>query len=140
MSPAMESNTAIEIDAASRAAWQERTAKLPEPVTITLDERGTIRDCNPSGENLFGYRRSDLIRQHVSRLFPQLSDVALVENSRINPRLRFLCRCGHHFLGQDQKGNTFFSKLNFVHLDNAEQGILKLLVQPFRNAADMGQP
>ena len=128
MSP--ENNAAIETD----TSWDEPLAESHEPATFTLDERGLIRDCSKAGGSLFGYRRSDLIRQHASRLFPQLAEVALVENGRINPRLGFLSHCGHHFMGQDQQGNTFFSKLNFIRLDNADKGILKLMVQPAGNA------
>ncbi len=110
------------------AGWQE-------PATLTLDELGLIHDCSNSGEKLFGYRRGDLVRQHVSRLFPQLSEVVLVENAKINPRLGFLCHCGHHFMAQGREGRAFLSKLSFVLLDIAGKGALKLTVWPDGNAA-----
>ncbi len=127
----------------SRPAQMERTdgksnAVWHEPATLMLDMDGMIRDCSKSGESLFGFIRSDLVLQHISRLFPQLADIVLVEKNRINPRLYYICHCGHHFTAQDREGNTFLSKLNFVYLDNAENGILKLMVQPFRNAAGVG--
>ncbi|MGC2456413.1 MAG: PAS domain-containing protein [Gallionellaceae bacterium] len=139
MSQAKEGNATSETGIFSSSEQLERNdqqhvAEWHEPATLTLDELGMIHDCSKSGESLFGYRRSDLMLQHVSWLFPQLSDVVLVENSRINPRLSFLCHCGHHFMAHGREGRTFLSKLSFVLLDIAEKGVLKLIVWPDGNA------
>jgi hypothetical protein len=139
MGQAKENNATSEPGLFSSSEQSERSgerhvAEWHEPATLTLDELGMIHDCSNSGEKLFGYCRSDLVLQHVSRLFPQLSDVVLVENSRINPRLSFLCHCGHLFVAQGREGHTFFSKLSFVLLDIAEKEVLKLIVWPVGHA------
>ncbi len=119
----------------SEHSVERHIAKWQEPVTLTLDERGLIHDCSNSGEKLFGYCRDDLVQQHVSRLFPQLSEVVLVENGTINPRLIFLCRCSHQFMAQGKGGRAFLSKLSIVLLEIAGKGFLKLIVWPEGNAA-----
>lgn len=105
-------------------------AESQEPPALTLDERGMIRDCSRSGEMLFGYRRHDLVWQHVSVLFPQLSGVALVQQQRLNPLLNFFCRCGKLFQSQNRQGDTFLCKLSFVRLESDGRHILRLIVRP----------
>lgn len=126
MNPANDVDAAIEINPSSYAEWQE-------PPVLTLDERGMIRDCSKSGEKLFGYRRHNLVWQHVSMLFPQLSGVALVQEERFNPLLNFLCRCGKLFQTQNRQGETFLSKLSFVSLEYDGRRILRLIVLPSDN-------
>ncbi len=107
--------------------------------TLTLDELGMIRDCSKPVEWLFGYHREELLCQHVSTLLPQLAEFVLAGNSQVNPRLIFLCHCGHLFQAQDRRGNTFFSRLNFVQLDNFEKGTVRLIIQP-SNDDDLQAP
>jgi hypothetical protein len=123
MNPVKESDAAIEVNSSSYDEWQE-------PPVLTLDERGMIRDCSKSGERLFGYRRHNLVWQHVSMLFPQLSGVALVQKEQFNPLLNFLCRCGKLFQTQDRQGDTFLSKLSFVSLEYDGRHTLRLIVHP----------
>lgn len=115
------------------AAGARRAAEFGLP-TLTLDEDGVIRDCSLSGEKLFGYRSRELVWQHVSKLFPQLSEVELVKNSRLNPRLGFLCHCGHSFQSRNRDGSVFLSELSFVHLGGrrGDEGrwVLRLIVRP----------
>jgi hypothetical protein len=119
----------------SRTGPMERTdeqmaAMRHEPATLMLDVHGMIHDCSLSGGSLFGYHRNNLVQQHVSSLFPQLADVVLVENGRINPRLCFLCHCGHLFMTQGREGNKFSSNLSFVLLDAAGKKVLRMIVCP----------
>ena len=100
-----------------------------EPASLILDERGMICDCSMAGEILFGYRRSDLVWQHVSKLFPQLSEIALVQNDQFNSRLGFLCRCGQLFQVQSRQGDIFHSALHFVHLDWRGKSIIRLILR-----------
>ena len=111
-----------------------RIASLHEPPALTLDERGMIRDCNKSGERLFGYQRHDLIWQHVSKLLPQLSGVALIREGRINSLLGFFCHCGRVFQARNRLGNTFPSELSFVHLEREGMRILRVIVHHSGNA------
>jgi PAS domain S-box-containing protein len=132
-----KSNSVIETNVPSYAVWQELTDEHPaewhELPTLAIDERGMIRNCNKSGERLFGYRPHDLVWQHVSMLFPQLSGVALVQEGRFNPLLNFLCRCGKLFQTQNRQGDTFLSTLRFVHLEHDGRHTLRLIVRPSDN-------
>ncbi len=138
MRPVKQNNVVIEPNAFPNAERLKRThkysAKWHEPPALTLDERGMICDCSESGESLFGYRRHDLTWQHVSKLLPQLSGVALVLEGRINPLLQFLCHCGHLFQVQNRLGDTFPSGLSFVHLEHDGIHTLRLIVRPSDNA------
>ncbi|MGA9667142.1 MAG: PAS domain-containing protein [Gallionella sp.] len=129
-------NAAIDGNTFPASEQLERThiASWHEPAALTLDERGMIRDCNKSGEKLFGYPRHDLIWQHVSKLLPQLSEVALVQQQRFNPLLNFLCRCGKLFQTENRQGKTFPSELSFVHLEHEGMRTLRVIVHPFGNA------
>jgi len=107
------------------------SAELQEPVTLTLDERGMIRDCCNSCEALFGYSRRELVWQHISKLLPQLSGIKLVKDGQINPRLGFVCRCGHLFRAQSRDDGFFYSELSFVNLEHAGMRILRVFVRPY---------
>jgi PAS domain S-box-containing protein len=132
-----KSNTEIEANAPYYAVGQEWTdeypAELHESPALSLDERGMIRNCNKSGERLFGYQCHELVWQHVSMLFPQLSGVPLVQEGRFNSLLNFLCRCGKLFQSQNRQGDTFPSELSFVHLDHDGRRTLRLIVSPSDN-------
>ena len=101
-----------------------------DPPALSLDDHGVIQDCSKSFETLFGFLRSDLVRQHVSTLFPQLSGVELMRAGQFNPQLNYLCRCGHLFHVQNRKGDILAINLNFVHIGYAGNRFLKLFVRP----------
>jgi PAS domain-containing protein len=102
-----------------------------DPPALSLDERGMIQDCSKSFERLFGFKRCDLVWQHISRLLPQLTGVDLVEAGRINPFLNYLCHCGHHYLAQNQRGDTFPCNLNFVRVEFGGKSSLRLILNPW---------
>ncbi len=97
---------------------------------LSLDERGMIRDCNKAAEKLSGYLRGELVWRHVSMLLPQFAESNLLQEGRLNPRLSFLCHCGHLFHLQDSKGCSLHSELHLVELDNSGRRTLRLLVRP----------
>ncbi|MGC2048589.1 MAG: PAS domain-containing protein [Gallionella sp.] len=138
MTSVKKNNAVIETNAASYAVGQEWTNEHPaewyEPPALALDERGMIRDCSKSGERLFGYRRHDLVWQHVSMLFPQLSGIVLVQEGRFNPLLNFLCRCGKLFQSRNRQGDAFSCNLSFVRLEHDGIRTLRLIVSPSDNA------
>jgi PAS domain S-box-containing protein len=105
---------------------------------LVLDSRGMIRDCNRTGETLFGYRRGELAWRHVSMLLPQLAELDLVPNGQPNPHLRFLNRIGRHFEAATRDGERFACALFLNLLDSTGQGRLSLLVRPVED--ETGQP
>jgi len=103
-------------------------------VSLTLDERGMVCDCNCAGESLFKYPRNELVLRHISMLLPQLAEVELIENGQLNPRLRFLCRIGRRFQAVTQDGERFASEIFLSLLNNTGHGRLSLIVRPVEEA------
>jgi PAS domain S-box-containing protein len=108
----------------------KQSTELFDPPALSLDERGMILDCSKSFENLFGFRRSDLVWHHVSMLFSQLEGIELVKEGRVNSFLNYLCRCGQLFQAINRQGETLPSNLSFVRLEYKGKRILRLIVQP----------
>lgn len=115
------------------AGLQQPAAMTDDGVaTLMLDERGMIRGCNGAIESLFGYRRSEVVWQHISLLLPQLADTDLVCNGQLNPRLLFLCRVGGYFKAHRRNGERFVSDLFLLNLSNPGSGNLRMIVRPFQ--------
>lgn len=105
------------------------TTAESDPPALTVDERGMICDCNRAIESLFGYRRSEVVWRHISMLLPQMEDVELMPQGRVNPRLQFLCRIGKPFAALDRSGERFDSNLFFNDLGNAGAPRLRVIVR-----------
>lgn len=101
-----------------------------EPPALSLDEHGVIQECSRSLERLFGFSQGDLVRQHFSMLFPQLTGVEIAHAGQINPLLNYLCRCGHHFLTQNRQGEVFTSNLSVAHIGYDGSRLLRIVVHP----------
>lgn len=106
-----------------------------DPPALSLDESGVIHDCSRSFEKLLGFLREELVERHVSTLLPQLAGVELVQAGHFNPLLNYLCRCGHCFMVQNQRGDTLDINLNFVHLGYDGGRFLKMFVYTPGNAS-----
>ncbi len=113
---------------------RQHLADQHEPPALSLDERGMIQDCSKSFRKLFGFRRSDLVWQHVSTLFPQLEGVELVQAGQVNALLNYLSRCGKIYEAKNRQGDTFSTNLSFVRIEHNGKGILRLIVHPFASA------
>lgn len=109
------------------SAFEHLTERY-NPPALSLDERGMIKDCSKTFEKLLGFPRSDLVWKHVSRLFPQLMDVELLQAGQVNPRLKYLCHCGHCYQIKNRQGETFLSNLSFMLLEFGGRVSLKLIV------------
>ncbi len=97
---------------------------------LTLDDAGIILGCSDAGESLLGYRSEELKCAHISALIPQLEEIPLMKGNEINPRLSFLCRCGHPFRTLDRNGNLFPCELHLFELGNASRRILRIILSP----------
>jgi PAS domain S-box-containing protein len=127
------SQPATKVKAASSANHRmidENLAECDEPPALSLDEQGMIQECSRSFERLFGFSQNDLLYHHFSMLFPQLTGVELVHAGQINPLLNYLCRCGHHFLTKNRKGEVFTSNLSIAHIGYDGSRLLRILVRP----------
>jgi hypothetical protein len=97
---------------------------------LSLDECGLIQDCSKSLVRLFGFRRSDLVWQPVSKLFPQLFEVELVQVGQVNPFFNYLCRCGKLYQWRNRHGDFFFSNLSIVRLEYEGRRSFRMIVRP----------
>jgi len=101
-----------------------------DPPALSLDDRGMIQDCSKSFERLFGFQRPELVWRHISRLFPQLEHIELVQAGQLNPLLNYLCHCGHLYQVLNQQGDIFLSHLSFVRIEFNGKRYLRLILHP----------
>lgn len=99
---------------------------------LTLLENGMILDCNKAAGELLGCAPNQLIWQPISRLLPQLADISLVLDARINPYLRFLSIAGHRFEVIGLNGVHFACELFFSAVEEFGKCCLKVTLQPIR--------
>lgn len=135
-----EGKAAGRLGPSPRANWRRVTddhlgeSHISFPPALSLDKDGMIQDCSRSAERLFGYSRSELVWQHVSCLFPQLSDVELVRDDRLNPMLNYICHCDHNFEAIDKNSEVIVCNLNFFSIDYDGTHIFRLVVRPVGDA------
>ncbi len=115
------------IDTVAAARMVKGITKFP--VFILSRQEGTFR-LEEHSINYLHMSIRDLFSQHISKLLPQLSGIALVQEGQINPRLAYLCRCGHLFSVESQHGDIFPSELSLVNLEYAGSRFLRLFVLP----------
>jgi PAS domain-containing protein len=129
-----EGHATVETNQLSISKWPEKIRESSDerhdPLALSLDERGMIQDCSKSFERQFGFRRSDLVWQPVSKLFPQLLGVELIKAGQVNPLLNYLCRCGQLYEAQNRHGISFSCNLSFVRIEYNGKRSLRLMVRP----------
>jgi len=108
---------------------------IQEPTALTLDQSGMIQDCSDNSEELFGFAPGELIRNHISRLLPQLSEIALLSDGRLNSRLIYLTHCGYLFKAMRRDGGVLSSELFFSQLEYGVNPILRLIIRPSGDAS-----
>ncbi len=103
--------------------------------SLLLDDMGMIRDCECSGEGMFGYSLRELVCAHVSKLLPRLRGIELIQDGALNPQLDQLCHCGHVFRVRGRHGVVFPSELIFVRLGDVGARMLRLFIVPSVSAS-----
>jgi PAS domain-containing protein len=106
------------------------------PAVLTLLENGLILACNKAGANLLGTEPEKLVWQPISRLLPQLADLKLVLDEKINPYLKFLSVVGHRYEVRALNGAHFACELFFSEVEEFGRHCLRVVMQPIRE----GQP
>lgn len=100
---------------------------------IMLFDDGIIKSCNKAGAELLGCKPNTLVLEHVSRILPQLGEIALIKGDRVNPYLRFLSRVGHRFEVVGIGGARFLSALFFNDIECFNHHYLRIIFQPVTN-------
>lgn len=108
----------------------EHLTERHTPPVLLLDVNGFIQECGKSVEKIFGYQQHELVWQHISCLFPQLSDVALMQESRLNPMLNYICHCDHVFEAINKQSDIVVCHLNFLLVEHKGMQNLRLIVRP----------
>jgi hypothetical protein len=99
-------------------------------LVLTLHYNGMITECNKAGGKLLGCLPSELIWQHISRLLPQLKNVALMEGSNLNPYLHFLSRVGYKFDVISFRGVRLIARVFFCEIGSMEHRFLRVIICP----------
>lgn len=99
-------------------------------LVLTLHYNGMISECNKAGGKLLGCRPSELIWQHISKLLPQLKNIALLQDQDLNPYLRFLSRVGYKFEVIDFKGAHLICKVFFCEIGSMGNRLLRVIICP----------
>lgn len=133
----IKSNTTGEIEIASRSKQQKLTndflTELNNHPVLLLDDQGYIQEYSQSVESQFGYRRSELLRQHISCVIPQLSEVDLIMEGQLNPLLNYICHCDHVFEAINSQSDIVICNLRFVRIENSGRRLLRLIVRPYNS-------
>lgn len=108
-------------------------------IAITLDDAGIIRDCSQACEPLLGYRPSELVGSHISRLLPQLPEQGLVQEGRINTRVAYLCHCGIAFQARHRDGRPLASEV-FINRLDAHNVVVLVRVLEAPRAVGLNRP
>jgi nitrogen-specific signal transduction histidine kinase len=104
---------------------------------LTVLENGMILDCNKAGAELLGCESSKLTWQPISRLFPQLTDISLLLEKKVNPYLHFLSIAGHHFEAVGLNGVHFVCELVFNAVEELGNCCLRITILPKRTVRAM---
>jgi len=99
-------------------------------LVLTLHYNGMITECNKAGSRLLHCLPSELIWQHISRLLPQLKNVALMEGSNLNPYLHFLTRVGYKFEVISLSGARLIARVFFCEVGSMEHRFLRVIICP----------
>lgn len=108
----------------------EYSGERHSPPVLVLDEKGYIQECSRAVEKLFGYRRHELIWQHISCLFPKLAEITLMQSGRLNPMLNYICHCDHSFEAINKQGDINICNLNFLLMEYGSTPNMRLIVRP----------
>jgi len=99
-------------------------------LVLTLHYNGMITECNKAGSKLLDCLPSELIWQHISRLIPQLKNVALMDGANLNPYLHFLSRVGYKFDVISLKGVHLIARAFFCEIGSMEHRFLRVIICP----------
>ena len=122
-------NHGLYIELASDLISQKNNAAV-----ISLQDNGIIFHCTKAAGELLGWAPKKLVRQPLTKLVPQLADLALVSDEKVSPYLRFLSMAGHRFEVIGKNGVHFFSELFFSREEaDLNMHFIRVVFHPVRN-------
>ena len=115
---------AVSAEHASLCPSEKMTAVL------TLDENGTIFDCNQAAAKLIDCVPSRLKWKHISKVIPEFAETALVQGGIVNPNLRFLSHIGYQFELVGLNGVHIACALFFNEVEDFGRHCLRMIIRP----------
>jgi len=109
-------------------------SKLAELLVL---ENGVVLTCNKAGGELLGCKPNILKWQPVGRLLPQLANIPLLLDEKINPYLRFLSITGHRYEVVGMNGARFACELFFSTVEESGRSCIKVVMRPIRQEATL---
>lgn len=103
-------------------------------LVLTMHYNGMITECNKAGGRLLGCLPSELVWQHISRLLPQLRNIALMEGANLNPYLHFLSRVGYKFDVISHTGVRLIARVFFCEIGSMGHRFLRVIICPLPQA------
>ncbi len=101
-----------------------------EAAALTFYDNGMIRTCNSEVTDLLNCLRSELTGQHITRLLPQLKEIKLIKNNKLNPYLHFLSHIGQPFEVTNMDGSHFMSELFFIDMEHLGKHYVRMIIRP----------
>ncbi len=105
---------------------------IKSQAVLTLLQNGMILACNKACGELLGVEPEKLVWQPMSRLVPQLADISLISDKKINPYLKFLSVAGHRFDVVSTNGRHIICELFFSVVDEFGKCCLQITMKPYR--------
>lgn len=121
----------LELDSIGLEGNKGRMAEL------MLFENGMILDCNKASGDLLGCDPEKLKWQPIARLLPQLANMPLVMDEKVNPYLRFLFIAGHRYEVTATNGKQFACELYFSMVEDFGRRCLKITMRPIKQAVTL---
>ncbi len=104
---------------------------------LILNENGMIHECSKTCVKCLGCTSSELQRQHISALLPQLAGIPLMLDGQINPRLRFLSHIGRQFELIGKSGVRLLCEVFFNDVESLGCHYLHLVIRPAHSLSAM---
>jgi hypothetical protein len=97
---------------------------------LLLSDTGTIFECNDDAGILLDCIPSRLIWQHISIILPQLAEIPLMHDGKLNPHLRLLSRIGYNFEVVGMTGARFAGIVFFNNVESNDRRFLRIILRP----------
>lgn len=97
---------------------------------LLLSDTGTIFECNDDAGILLDCIPSRLTWQHISTILPQLAEIPLMLDGKLNPHLRLLSRIGYNFEVVGMTGARFAGVVFFNNVESFDGHFLRIILRP----------
>ncbi len=126
----VNTGTAVINDHSEVSLGVKTDMSVKEAAALTFYDNGMIRTCNSEVTDLLNCSPSELTGQHITRLLPQLKEIKLIKDDKLNPYLHFLSHIGHPFKVTNMNGSHFMSELFFIDMEHLGKHYVRMIIRP----------